>query len=114
MEIVKIDKETWRNAVICQIHQIFLLPMFLLYGTKIGLGSYKQGIFTLDNTYTHVKETCKERVYYVTSNAPIEHTAPSSNRLTKLSKSKTTISFDHLSTKFLCNNKITLVIKSKV
>ena len=37
--------------------------MFLLYGTKIGLGSYKQGLFTLDNTYTHIKETCKERVY---------------------------------------------------
>ena len=63
MEIVKIDKETWRNAVICQIHRIFLLPMFLLYGTKISLGSYKQGLFTLDNTYTHIKETCKERVY---------------------------------------------------
>ena len=60
MEIVKIDKGTWLNAVICQS---FLLPMFSLYGTKIGLGSYKQGLFTLDNTYTHVKETCKERVY---------------------------------------------------
>ena len=89
--------------------------MFLLYGTKIGLGSYKQGLFTLDNTYTHVKETCKERVYMLaTSNVSIEHTASSSNRITKLSKSKTTISFDHLSTKFLCSNKITLVIKGKV
>ena len=31
IEIVKIGKKTWQNAVICQIRQSFSLPMFLLY-----------------------------------------------------------------------------------
>ena len=28
MEIVKIGKKNWQNAVICQVHPSFLLPMF--------------------------------------------------------------------------------------
>ena len=61
------NSENWQRnlAKCCNLPNSpnFLLPIFLLYGTEIGLGSYKQGLFTLDNTYTHIKETCKEKVY---------------------------------------------------